>query len=69
MSIPPCLPAASKDPQGSPIPAPPAAPWGRVGLSTYNVGTHGAESGRATGEQVAAVEWQEDLDVVLAVTL
>lgn len=36
---------------------------------THNVGAHGAEGPSAAGKQVAAVEWQEDLDVVLTVTL
>lgn len=36
---------------------------------THNVSTQGAEGSSATGEQVAAVEWQKDLDVVLTVTL
>lgn len=39
------------------------------GGSTHYVGAQGAEGRGATGEQVAAVEWQQDLDVVLAVTL
>jgi hypothetical protein len=46
----------------------PGTPPGRR-KSTHNVGTQGAEGRCATGEQVAAVEWQEDLDVVLTVTL
>ena len=36
---------------------------------THDVGAQGAEGPCAAGEQVAAVEWQEDLDVVLTVTL
>lgn len=47
----------------------PRQPSPRVEEETHNVSTQGAEGSRATGEQVAAVEWQEDLDVVLTVTL
>lgn len=36
---------------------------------THNVGARRAEGLRATGDQVAAVEWQENLDVVLTVPL
>lgn len=38
-------------------------------MGTHDVGTQGAEGRGATGQQVAAVEWQEDLDVVLTVSL
>lgn len=38
--------------------------WG-----THNVGARGAEGLGAAGDQVAAVERQEDLDVVLTVPL
>ena len=47
----------------------PAAGEPGVRRGTHNVGAHGAEGRGATGEQVAAVEWQEDLDVVLTVPL
>ena len=44
---------------------------GRPGVQrgTHNVGACGAEGLRAAGDEVAAVEWQEDLDVVLTVPL
>lgn len=44
---------------------------GRPGVQrgTHNVGARGAEGLRAAGDEVAAVEWQEDLDIVLTVPL
>lgn len=41
--------------------------WG--GTATHDVGAERAEGAGAAGEQVAAVEWQEDLDVVLTIAL
>lgn len=42
---------------------------GRGGTGTHDVGAERAEGAGAAGEQMAAVEWQEDLDVVLTVAL
>lgn len=44
-------------------------PASGVRRGTHNVGADGAEGCCAAGEQVAAVEWQEDFDVVLTVPL
>lgn len=49
------------------VPGQPRASRGR--RDTHDVGAQGAEGPSAAGEQVAAVEWQEDLYVVLTVTL
>lgn len=48
---------------------PAAAAQPRVEGGTHNVGAQGAEGCCAAGEQVAAVERQKDLDVVLTVSL
>ena len=49
----------------------PGPAGGRPGVQkgTHNVGAGRAEGLRAAGDQVAAVEWQENLDVVLTVPL
>lgn len=47
----------------------PQAAAARLQERTHNVSTQGAEGCGATGEQMAAVEGQKDLDVVLTVTL